>query len=78
MTRGVGTSEPLGVFDGRLRIRLTGISDDEQRIRIEILPSVEEIESAPVTATVSTKPLTWLLWLSAAALTVGTLAAIKR
>ena len=78
VTRGVGTSEPLGVFDGRLRIRLTGISDDEQRIRIEILPSVEEIESAPVTATFSTKPLIWLLWLSAAALTVGTLAAIKR
>ncbi len=78
VTRDGGTSEPTDVFDGRLRIRLTGISDDEQRIRIEILPSVEEIVSAPVTATVSTKPLIWLLWLSAAALTVGTMIAIKK
>lgn len=78
ITRDGGTSEPTEIFGGRKRIRLTGISDDAQRIRIEILPSVEEIKTAPVTATVSTKPLIRLLWLSAAALTVGTLAAIKR
>lgn len=78
VTRDGGTSDPIDVFDGRKRIRLTGISDDEQRIRIEILPSVEAIESAPVITNVSTKPLIWLLWLSAAAISVGTLAAVKR
>ncbi|MBR1579338.1 MAG: cytochrome c biogenesis protein CcsA [Selenomonadaceae bacterium] len=78
VTRDGGTSDPVDVFDGRKRIRLTGISDDEQRIRIEILPSVEAIESAPVITNVSTKPLIWLLWLSAAAISVGTLAAVKR
>ena len=78
VTRDGGTSDPIDVFDGRKRIRLTGISDDEQRIRIEILPSVEAIESTPVITNVSTKPLIWLLWLSAAAISVGTLAAVKR
>lgn len=78
VTRDGGTSEPVDVFNGRKRIRLTGISDDEQRIRVEVLPSMAEIESAPITATVSTKPLIGLLWLSAAALTVGTMWAVKR
>ena len=78
VTHDGGTSEPVEVFGGRKRIRLTGISDDEQRIRIEILPSRAEIESAPVTSNVSTKPFIWLLWLSVSAMTVGTLAAVKR
>ena len=78
VTRDGGTSEPVEVFDGRKRIRLTGISDDEQRIRIEILPSMAEMESAPIKSNVSTKPFIWLLWLSVSVMTVGTLAAVKR
>ena len=78
VTRGGGTSEPVDVFDGAKRIRLTGISDDEQRIRIEVLPSMKEIISAPITATVSTKPFVWLLWLSVAMICTGTLLAVRR
>ena len=78
VTRDGGTSDPVEVFDGRKRIRLTGISDDEQRIRIEILPSMAEMESAPIKSNVSTKPFIWLLWLSVSVMTVGTLAAVKR
>ena len=73
-----GSSEPVPFFNGAKRLRLTGISGDEKKIRIEILPSLETISEMPVTATISTKPLIWLLWLNASAVVVGTLIAIKR
>ena len=72
-----GSSEPVPFFNGDKRLRLTGISGDEKNIRIEILPSFETISEMPVTATFSTKPLIWLLWLSATAIVVGTLIALK-
>lgn len=78
VTQDGGTSEPTPIFGGEKRIRLTGISDDEQRIRIEIHPSIEEIARAPITATISTKPFIWLLWLSATAICIGTLIAVRR
>ena len=71
-----GSSEPVSFFDGK-RLRLTGISGGEKKIRIEILPSLEQLTSMPITATISTKPLIWLLWLSAGGVAVGTLMAVK-
>ena len=73
-----GSSEPITFFSGAKRLRLTGISGDEKKIRVEILPSLEKLSSIPVTATISTKPFIWLLWLSVTAISFGTLIAIKR
>lgn len=73
-----GTSKAIEVLDGKRRVRLTGISGDLDKARLEILPTLEKISSMPITATVTTKPLIWLLWLSVTAICIGTLIAIKR
>ena len=73
-----GTSSPIEVFSGKKRIRLTGISGDDRMARLEVLPSIEEESMQPVTASVSTKPYIWLLWLGTVVVTVGTLVAIKK
>jgi len=72
-----GSAQTLEVFKGQRRIRLTGITNDLQKARIEILPTYKELSAMPVTATVSTKPFIWLLWLSVAAICIGTLKAIR-
>ena len=72
-----GNSEPIPFFNGEARIRLTGISGDQEKIRIEVLPSLEKLSSMPITATITTKPFIWLLWLSAISITIGTLISIK-
>ncbi len=73
-----GTSKAISFFNGDKRMRLTGISGDESRIRLEILPSFEELSSMPISATISTKPFIWLLWLSAISIVAGTLIAVIR
>lgn len=73
-----GSSEAIEILSGKRRVRLTGISGDEMKARIEILPALAEISAIPITTTVSTKPLIWLLWLSAAAVCAGTLAAVRK
>lgn len=73
-----GTSRSIEIFSGRRRVRLTGISGDLTKSRLEILPTQEELSNLPITLTVSTKPAIWLLWLSAAAICAGSLAAIKK
>ena len=73
-----GNSEPVSFFNGTKRIRLTGISGDEKKIRVEVMPSLEELSSMPITATISTKPFIWLLWLSAITIFLGTLIAVKK
>ncbi len=73
-----GSSQALEVFNGKRRVRLTGISGDLQKARLEILPTLEKLSSMPVTATISTKPFIWLLWLSVTAICAGTLLAIKK
>ena len=78
VTQSGGTSKAIEIFDKRRRVRLTGISSDEQKARLEILPTVEKLSNLPVTATVSTKPFIWLLWLSVTAVCLGTLLAVKR
>lgn len=72
-----GTSKATGFFGGTKRIRLTGISGDESKIRVEILPSEEDLSTMPVSATISTKPFIWLLWLSTTAIFFGTLISLK-
>ena len=72
-----GTSKSLEVLDGKRRVRLRGISGDLEKARLEILPTLEEISSMPITATVTTKPMIWLLWLSVAAICFGTLFAVR-
>ncbi|MFV0635638.1 cytochrome c biogenesis protein CcsA [Mitsuokella sp.] len=71
-----GTSEPIPIFDGKKRIRLTGISGNDSQARLEILPSVEEESQTAVTAAVSTKPFIYLLWIGAVAAALGCFAAI--
>lgn len=78
MTADGGSSTPVPVLDGEERIRLTGVSKDQERIRLEILPSAEKAARVPVTATVSTKPFLWALWLGCAMVVAGTLLAVKR
>ena len=73
-----GSSSAIEILDGRRRVRLTGISGDELKARVEILPALAEISAVPITTTVSTKPLIWLLWLSAAAVCAGTFLAVRR
>ncbi|MBR4642846.1 MAG: cytochrome c biogenesis protein CcsA [Selenomonadaceae bacterium] len=73
-----GSSTAIEVFNGRRRIRLTGISGDLEKARLEILPTLEKLSSMPITATVSTKPYIWLLWLSVTTICLGTLVSIKK
>ena len=73
-----GSSRAIEVMNGKRRVRLTGISGDLTKARLEILPTLEKISNMPITATVTTKPLIWLLWLSVTAICIGTLIAIKR
>ena len=72
-----GTSKAIEVLNGKRRVRLTGISGDLEKARLEILPTLEKISSMPITATVTTKPFIWLLWLSVTAICIGTLRAIR-
>lgn len=72
-----GSSKSMEVFDGRRRVRLTGISGDLEKARLEILPTYEKLSAMPVTATISTKPFIWLLWLSVTAICLGTLLSIR-
>ena len=73
-----GSSQALEVFNGKRRVRLTGISGDLNKARLEILPTLEKLSSMPITVTVSTKPFIWLLWLSVTIICLGTLLAIKK
>ena len=72
-----GSSKSMEIFDGRRRVRLTGISGDLEKARLEILPTYEKLSAMPVTATISTKPFIWLLWLSVTAICLGTLLSIR-
>ena len=72
-----GSSKSLEVFGGKRRVRLTGISGDLDKARLEILPTYEKLSAMPITATISTKPFIWLLWLSVAAICAGTLLSIR-
>lgn len=72
-----GSSKSIEVFNGKRRVRLTGISGDLDKARLEILPTYEKLSAMPITATISTKPFIWLLWLSVTAICLGTLLAIK-
>jgi len=73
-----GSSQAMEVFNGQRRVRLTGISGDLQKARLEILPTLDKLSAMPVTATVTTKPFIWLLWLSVALICFGTLFAIRK
>ena len=73
-----GSSKSLEVFNKRRRVRLTGISGDLDKARLELLPTYERLSTMPITATISTKPFIWLLWLSVAAICLGTLLAIRK
>ncbi len=70
-------SSPIPILKGRKRIRLTGITEDQSKIRIEVLPSEEEFSQIPITATISTKPYIWLLWLGCTLVTIGCFTAVK-
>ena len=71
------TSSPIPILEGKKRIRLTGITEDQRKIRIEVLPSEEEFSQIPITATISTKPYIWMLWLACALVTIGCFMAAK-
>lgn len=72
-----GASKPVAFFSGERRLRLTGVSEDSRRVRLELLPSLAEEAAQPIAATVSTKPFIWLLWLGAALVTLGSFTALK-
>ena len=72
-----GISDSIEILNHRRRIRLTGVSKDKSKIRLEILPTLEEISKVPILTTISTKPFIGVLWLSAAAVCAGTLGRLK-
>jgi len=72
-----GSSKSIEVFNGKRRVRLTGISGDLDKARLEILPTYEKLSAMPITATISTKPFIWILWLSVTAICIGTMLTIK-
>ena len=71
-------TESFAVLNGKRRLRLLGISEDRKSIMLQILPAIEEEARLPLTASVSEKPLLWLLWLGAAFVFVGTSCAVRR
>ena len=71
-------TESFAVLNGKRRLRLLGISEDRKSIMLQILPALEEEARLPLTASVSEKPLLWLLWLGAAFVFVGTSCAVRR
>ena len=71
-------SEPMEVFGGQKRLRLTGVTQNQKQVRIEILPSIADECGQPVTTSVSVKPCIWLLWLGSALVCSGTLLALGR
>ncbi|MBO6179818.1 MAG: cytochrome c biogenesis protein CcsA [Selenomonadaceae bacterium] len=73
-----GVSDAVDILGGKKRIRLTGVSENQKKIRIEVLPSLEEMSKAPVVSTISAKPYIWLLWLGAAMIVIGTMTAAFR
>ena len=73
-----GTSQPVAVFDGQKRLRLTGITQNQKQIRLEVLPSLAAVSNQPITTNVSTKPCIWLLWLGSIMVCGGTLMALRR
>ena len=73
-----GSSQSLEVFNGKRRVRLTGISGNLEKARLEILPTYEKLSAMPITATISTKPYIWLLWLSVSMICAGTLLAVRK
>ena len=73
-----GVSDAVDILGGKKRIRLTGVSENQKKIRIEVLPSLEEMSKAPVVSTISAKPYIWLLWLGAAMIVTGTMTAAFR
>ena len=72
-----GKSEPVSVMDGKKRLRLTGVSGDQGAIRLELLPSIEELESQPVRLQFSTKPWIWVLFIGAGLVVIGGFVAMK-
>lgn len=72
-----GSSKAIEAFKGKRRVRLTGISGDLQKARLEILPTIETLSNMPITATVTTKPYIWLLWLSVTTICLGTLISVR-
>ena len=73
-----GVSEPVEILNGKKQIRLTGVSENKKKIRVEIIPSKEDMAKVPVTAHISEKPFIWILWLGAALITLGVAFAAKK
>ncbi len=72
-----GKSEPIAIMNGAKRIRLTGVSGNQETIRLELLPSISELASENVTVSFSTKPFIWVLFASAIAVVAGGFLAAK-
>ena len=77
-TKDGGTSSPTEVFDGAARIRLTALSADHKKIRLELLPSLKDEIMQPITASVSFKPYIWLLWVGCVLVAGGSFVAAKK
>lgn len=73
-----GTSAPVEIFGGQKRLRLTGVTQNQKQIRLEILPSQAAEARQNITASISVKPCIWLLWLGSIMVCAGTFMAAKR
>ena len=65
------------ILQGSKRIRLTGVAEDQKRVRIELLPSEAELAAEPLKVSLSTKPGIALLWLSCGLIVLGCLLPLR-
>ena len=65
------------ILQGSKRIRLTGVAEDQKRVRIELLPSESELAAEPLKVSLSTKPGIALLWLSCGLIVLGCLLPLR-
>ena len=73
-----GKSEPIDIFGGAKRLRLTGVSGDQGTIRLEILPSLQEVAAQSITVHFSTKPFLWAVFLGSILVVLGGFAGLKK
>lgn len=72
-------SIPVNILGNKYQLALTGVSNDESKIRIEVTNNEEKQAKHEVEVEVSTKPFVWLVWLGTILITISCLgAAIRR
>jgi cytochrome c-type biogenesis protein CcmF len=68
-------SIPVNILGNKYQLALTGVSNDENKIRIEVTNNEEKQSQHEIEVEVSTKPFVWLVWLGTILITISCLGA---